>query len=150
MSYSLNDCVEVGPSSVPLIPTLLLNFRHHAKVILADIEKAFLQIGIHEADRKYLRFLWLKDPLNAIPQIEIWQFTRLIFGLKSSPAVLQETIRHHLSHYLDGEYASVANTLLHDFYVDDLVTGCGTSEEAQHIYHASKTIFKEAGMNLRS
>ena len=32
--------------------------------ITADIEKAFLMIGINHRDRNLLHFLWLKEPDN--------------------------------------------------------------------------------------
>lgn len=38
---------------------------------------------------------------------------------------------------------------MEDFYVDNLVTGCNSQTEALNLYNASKTLFQEAGMNLR-
>ena len=41
---------------------ILLRFRVYPITILADIEKAFLQIGVQEHDRDVTRFLWYTDP----------------------------------------------------------------------------------------
>ena len=40
---------------------LLLRFRLKTVAIVADIEKAFLQIGLQESQRDVTRFIWLKD-----------------------------------------------------------------------------------------
>ena len=40
---------------------LLLRFRLKKVAILADIEKAFLQVGLHPEDRDVTRFMWIKD-----------------------------------------------------------------------------------------
>ena len=42
---SLNDCLYTGPISLPDMCGMLLRFRTYYIAILADIEKAFLQIG---------------------------------------------------------------------------------------------------------
>ncbi|GFX05535.1 integrase catalytic domain-containing protein [Trichonephila clavipes] len=46
---------------VELIPTIVNKFRLHKFGITADIEKAFLQIGLQEKDRPFLRFLWWEN-----------------------------------------------------------------------------------------
>ena len=61
---SLNDCLHVGPSLNPLLYDKLLRFQENKIVIVGDIEKAFLNIGIDKEDRDSVRFLWLKDPLD--------------------------------------------------------------------------------------
>ena len=59
---SLNDCLEVGPNYIPHIFDLLTKFRCNAIGLSADIEKAFLNVGIKEQHRDMLRFLWFQDP----------------------------------------------------------------------------------------
>ena len=61
---SLNECLYRGPVLLPDLCGILLRFRMQTIVLLADVEKAFLQIGIHELDRDVTRFLWFKDLTN--------------------------------------------------------------------------------------
>lgn len=54
-SKSLNDNLESGPNLNADLVGLLLNFRKHKIALVADIEKAFLQIVINKKDRDALR-----------------------------------------------------------------------------------------------
>jgi len=53
---SLNDCLLTGPHFLNDLCSTLLRFRTHNYAISADIEKAFLQITLHQDDRDYTRF----------------------------------------------------------------------------------------------
>ncbi|GFX56929.1 integrase catalytic domain-containing protein [Trichonephila clavipes] len=44
-SPSINDCLEKGPNLIELIPSLINRFRFGKFGVIADIKKAFLQIG---------------------------------------------------------------------------------------------------------
>ncbi|XP_037505898.1 uncharacterized protein LOC119382262 [Rhipicephalus sanguineus] len=77
---SLNDNLESGPNLNPDVATLLLRFRRYKVAMTADVEKAFLQIGLHEEDRDSLRFLWFANSPEAnqpLPEEEIWRMTRV-------------------------------------------------------------------------
>ena len=52
---SLNDCLFKGPVIVPDLVGILLRFRMHEYVLLGDIEKAFLQVGLNENDRSFTK-----------------------------------------------------------------------------------------------
>ena len=54
---SLNDCLHVGPNLTPLLFDILVRFRENNIGLVGDIEKAFLNVCIHEADRDNLHFL---------------------------------------------------------------------------------------------
>lgn len=54
---SLNDCLQTGPNLIPKLFDILIRFHGYHIALTADIEKAFLMIGIHESDRDMLRFI---------------------------------------------------------------------------------------------
>jgi len=58
---SLNEC---GPVLLPDLCGILLCLRLHPIVMFADIETAFLQVGIRKFDRDVTRFLWFKNLNN--------------------------------------------------------------------------------------
>ncbi|KAG8173021.1 hypothetical protein JTE90_028038, partial [Oedothorax gibbosus] len=90
---SLKDNLHSGPNLNPNLLTLLLKFRMNRIRIVADIERAFLSIGLKEVDRYCQRFLWI----DKIPPTEIMVYrnTTVSFGIKSSPFHLAATIKHH-------------------------------------------------------
>ena len=51
---SLNDYLQTGPNLIPKLLDILVKFRLHPIALVADIEKAFLMIGIAEEDRDKL------------------------------------------------------------------------------------------------
>ena len=63
-NLSLNDCLYRGPVMLQDLCGLLMRFRLGKIALLADIEKAFLEIGLQLPDRDVTRFLWLKDSNN--------------------------------------------------------------------------------------
>ncbi|KAK3720463.1 hypothetical protein QZH41_010029 [Actinostola sp. cb2023] len=85
--YSLNDCLLTGPNYIPHLFDMMVKFRIHPVALVADIEKAFLMVGINERDRDMLRFLWFANAKEPDPDIVELRFCRLVFGLRPSPAI---------------------------------------------------------------
>ena len=148
--HSLNDCLQTGPNYTPQLFDTLVRFRWHKIGLTADIEKAFLMVGINEADKDMLRFLWFNDPGDINSDIIHLRFTRLVFGLRPSPAILGLTIRHHLDAQISEEFkAELIERLKNSLYIDYLVTGKENEAKALDLYSRSKSIMKRGGFNLR-
>ena len=120
---SLNDCLHVGPPLTPLMFDILIRFREQPVVLVGDIEKAFLNIKVHAEDRDCLHFLWVRDIHAKDPDIVVYRFTWVVFGVNSSPFLLNVVIRHHVNQYKDVDPQFV-ECLINSFFVDDLVTSC--------------------------
>ncbi|GFS85019.1 integrase catalytic domain-containing protein [Trichonephila clavipes] len=141
---SLNDCLFHGVNLNPNILDLLISFRSNKIAVLADVEKAFLQISLAPKDRDVVRFL-IDDGENGV---QVYRFNRVLFGVNASPFLLAATIKTHIGKYME-KYPDTVRTLDHCFYVDDLVTGEDDAKSAFDLSSKAAKIMSEAGMNLR-
>lgn len=91
-----------GPKFGQLIFEILIRFRLQRIALAGDIEKAFLMISIQEKDRDSLRFLWLADPNDEASGLITLRFTRVVFGVSSSPFLLNATVDHHAHSIFPG------------------------------------------------
>ena len=105
-------------------------------------------IWIDEDDCDVLRFLWYQDPFNQNSEVVHLRFTRLVFGLCPSPAILGAVIAQHCEKY-KNHHSNVTDKLSHSLYVDDLITGEETVEDASELYQQAKLVMSEGGFNLR-
>lgn len=145
---SLNECLYKGPKFQQLILDLLIRFRAYKVAVIADVEKAFLMIAVDEGDRDVLRFLWVDDVTKDEPEIRAYRFTRVVFGVSSSPFLLNATVKYHLESFR-GTNKTVVEKLLKSTYVDDIISGADNIDEAFELYTQAKEIFRKGGFNLR-
>ena len=88
-------CLQKDPNLIPKLFNVLMRFRCHD----LDIEKAFSMIGINKYDQDCLRFLWFENLHDTNSKLIHVRFTRLVFGLKPSPAILGAVIEKHVHNY---------------------------------------------------
>ena len=143
---SLNECLESGPPLTNNMVSILLRFRHHPVAFSADIEKAFLNVQLEERDRDYTKFLWLSDPNNPESDFIVYRFKSILFGSASSPFILNAVIKTHL----ETSTSPVAQDLQQNIYVDNLMSGTDTSEQAITYYENAIHTLSQGGFNLRS
>ena len=144
---SLNKCLYRGPILLHNLTGILLRFRMKQIAMVADIEKAFLQIGLQEDAKGVTRFFWLKNKTitNVENNIQAYRFCRVPFGIICSPFLLAATIDHHLK-FSDS---NTAQNIKDNIYVENVITGTQSVYQAKEFYSKSKEIFESASMNLR-
>ena len=105
----------LGPSLLPSVYDILLQFRSGKIGLVPDIKQAFLNISIAEEHRDLLRFLWYENFDADDPEVIMLRFTRVVFGLTSSSFLLNGTISSHVSQNIFNEIhnVEVLKKLLH-------------------------------------
>ena len=91
--FALSDFWYTGPNFIPRIFDILVKFRSYPIALTADIEKAFLMIGIAPENRDKLCVLWLRNPLILkqisfnfiLPNLCLDCDLHLRFGIQSFP-----------------------------------------------------------------
>ena len=96
--------------------------------------KAFLMISASPGDCDVLQFPCVD---NLLPNIIMYRFARVAFGVSSSPYLLNSTIQHHLNKYSLSHPELVAK-MLESFYVDDSVEGTMTKKHMNVIHLPKK------------
>ncbi|GFQ73433.1 integrase catalytic domain-containing protein [Trichonephila clavata] len=113
---------------------------------LKNIQLAFLEIGIVEEDRQFLKFLWIKKGGPNLdlstPNIETFRYTRVTFGVKCSPFLLAAVIKLHVEKYVN-KYKRECE-LLNKLYVDDLINSTSDTTEALQLSEDMIHILSEA------
>ncbi|KIH66331.1 Pao retrotransposon peptidase [Ancylostoma duodenale] len=129
--------------------SVLLRFRIGRIAIISDVEKAFLQVRLHEVDRDATRCFWLRNhklpPSNE--NVQVLRFTRVTFGLMASPFLLAATTHHHLDQY--EHERKLVEEMKENLYVDNLILCVDAAEDAIYTCSRTKQMFKELNMNLR-
>ena len=140
---SLNEACFRGIDLLNDLVTLLLRFRTNDYILLADIEKAFLQVYLkHEEDKDRFCFLWETDE-----GVKMYRFRTILFGLNCSPFILNHIIQLHLQSFSS---AVAAAALKESLYVDNFIFSTSDEQKLIDIYSDARRIMKEGGFNLRS
>ncbi len=141
---ALNDQLLAGPNLYPPLSDILIRFRCHKVAVSGDISKMFREILLNPKERDWHRFLF-RDDNNHLQDARM---KRLTFGVKSSPFLATQVLRHHASTHLES-HPTAAQTILTNFYVDDVLSGATSTDSAYHLYKELRELFSIAGMDLR-
>lgn len=142
---SLNDKLLTGPKLQKDLVTLLLQFRLHSLVFTADIKQMYRQINIHSHQRDFQRILWRFSNDHPVQEFSLKTVT---YGVSSAPFLALRTLLQ-LAEDENKAFPLAAQILRSDVYVDDVVTGCSTLNEAILIKDQLISLFQKGGFELR-
>ena len=142
---SLNDLLAVGPTLHPTIDQILLRFRGYVTAVSSDISKMYREVLLHPEDQPLHRFIWREDEQSNWKE---FQMTRVTFGVAASPYLAVKTLQQ-ASEDFGEDYPEAQWHLTHSFYVDDLLGGADTPQEALQLYENLCMILSKACFSLR-
>ncbi|XP_024886131.1 uncharacterized protein LOC112463789, partial [Temnothorax curvispinosus] len=123
---SLNDIMMVGPVIQDDLFSILLRFRIHLYVLVADIVKMYRQVLVHPSQTKLQRFLWRDDKTL---DVQIFESLVVTFG-EAAAAFLVIRCLIDLAERYEKEFPIASLILKRDFYMDDMLTGADSKQEA--------------------
>ncbi|UYV63980.1 hypothetical protein LAZ67_2006240, partial [Cordylochernes scorpioides] len=142
---SLNDLLHVGPKLQNNIFNILLKFRTNSVALVADIEKMYRQIRLHPDDIKYQTILW-RDCKDL--ELQEYNLLTVTYGLACAPYLAIRTL-HQIAHEVQVSNPRISKIIREDFYVDDLLTGCPTVEDAKGLMQQLIAVLGSGGFVLR-
>jgi len=125
--------------------SIVTRFRLHKLAFTADIEKMYRQIFIHEEDRQFQKILW-RD--NVGEEIRTYELNTVTYGVTSAPFLATRTLVQ-VAHNEEQAYPDAAEIVRRDMYVDDLLTGANTVEQALKLKSNITSLLNRAGFKLR-
>ncbi|XP_036148371.1 uncharacterized protein LOC105833274 [Monomorium pharaonis] len=141
---SLNDILMTGPVVQQDLLSILIRFCIFKVAFVADISKMYRQVLIHESQVPLQRIVWREHSDN---EIETYELLTLTYGTASASFLATKTIQH-LAELRKNNYPKGAAIVIRDFYVDDLISGANTIEEAKLICAEVNDLLQEGGFTL--
>ncbi|XP_070851469.1 uncharacterized protein [Drosophila suzukii] len=141
---SLNDILCTGPALQNDLGGVILNWRLHRYVFVADITKMYRCIDMHEEDAQYQRIFW-RDEKGLIKE---YFLTTVTFGTASAPFTAIRVI-HQIAAGERERYPLAEQVLKKEIYVDDVQTGHETIDGALKIRNDVIAALQSAGMELK-
>ncbi|XP_011860318.1 PREDICTED: uncharacterized protein LOC105557634 [Vollenhovia emeryi] len=145
LGTSLNDKLMTGPNLQSDILEMLMRFRTHEFVLTADITRMFRQIHVAKEDRHLQQVLWRKDRSQPI---KAYTLKTVTFGTACAPFSAMRCLRE-LANLNREVYPEAAEVIEKDFYMDDLLTGTKTKEEAMKLQGDLSDILMSAQFPFR-
>jgi len=140
---SLNEAVYTGVDLVNNLLQLLIKIRANQYLALSDIKAAFLMIKLNlDSDKNKFTILW---KVNG--KLVAYRYKTIVFGLASSPFILQQVIIHHLENYQNDKCNKI---LKRGMYVDNLFYTDNNVNSLISMYRETYDRMKEGGFVLRS
>ena len=144
---SLNGVLLLGPDLLCDLIGVLIRFRLFPIAVCGDIEAMFMQVEVPLHEQNFLRFLWREGVSD---EIEVFQYTRHIFGAKSWPTCANFAVQQVASDNKDDfpHFPQAAEAVFNSFNVDDFVKSFESVNKAIEVMTQLVEMMKRDGLNL--
>ncbi|XP_038106567.1 uncharacterized protein LOC119766204 [Culex quinquefasciatus] len=142
---SLNDALMVGPVVQSDLLSTVLRFRLHRVALIADVEKMYRQIRVTLSDQRLQRIYW-RD--NEDEPVKTYELSTVTYGTSSAPYLATRCLKK-LGEDCAESHPVASRVIQEDFYVDDMLSGADSIEEASTLMKEVRQVTDSAGFTLR-
>ncbi|XP_014678718.1 PREDICTED: uncharacterized protein LOC106818533, partial [Priapulus caudatus] len=143
----LNDHLLRGPDLINSLIGVLCRFREKPVAVMGDVERMFHQFRVNGEDRDFLRFLWFRNG-DMDQEVVAYRMKVHLFGATSSPGCANFGLKKLAADHRDEFSSEVCDFLTNDFYVDDGLKSCATTQEAIKLVEDSRTLCATGNLRL--
>ena len=144
-NISLNDTLMVGPTLQGDLFSRLLEFRTFEVAFSADIPKMYRQILVDPTQTNLQRILWRRSPKDSVKTYELLTVT---YGTSSASYLAIRSVRK-VAEDSSETYPIASRVILNHFYVDDLLSGANSVEEAIALKTDILHLLQSGGFDLK-
>ena len=144
---SINQNLLSGPALTNQLIGVLHRFRLEPVAFMADIQAMYYQVKVPESQRPYLRYLlWKEGDINS--KIVDHELCVHLFGAVSSPSSSNYVLKRTAVDSSSSFGVDASETVMKNFYVDDLLKSVKSEEYAVALIKRVKEICAAGGFNL--
>jgi len=150
-NLSHNQVSVPGPDLNSKLFTTCTLYRFNRYLLIYDLEKAFLQLGLNEEDSDKLHILWFRDVAGGDFRRIALKFKRVPFGLRFSPALLMIALYVMLILNCSSgkDDMELRNMMYNLTYMDNIAYSSSSEQSVHDAYRKSHSIFSEYCFSLQ-
>ena len=114
---SLNQVVLAGENLLNNLVDVLIPFRLGKFACVADLSKCFFQVKIPPDQQNLFRLIWFKDSEMLSGDVQVYRFTRHVWGINSSPFVALLAIKRLIDENPTNACEATLQAVLNNRYI---------------------------------
>ena len=146
---SLNQVVLAGENLLNNLVEVLVRFRLEEFACVADLSKCFFQVKIPPNQRDLFRLIWFKDSEMLSDDVQVYRFTRHVWGINSSPFVALLAIKRLIDENPINAREATLQAVLNNRYMDDMLFASSSFKDLRVIVSERIELFGSCGFKLR-
>ncbi|XP_043063811.1 uncharacterized protein LOC122319976 [Drosophila ficusphila] len=141
---SLNDILHAGPVLQSDLTIQILKWRYFQYVFSADITKMYRQIWVDPKHTPFQRILFR----NKEGEVSDFELKTVTFGVNCAPFLALRVLQQ-LADDVEKDFPTASNIIRHFMYVDDVLAGTTSIQEARLAISELRHAFSSARFPLR-
>ena len=143
---SLNSILLKGPNILNCMFEILARWRTWPEAFVGDIKKMYHNVATGELEGHVRRLLWREYRTDKAP--DVYVFRTVTFGDRPAGCIVMTALRR-TAEMFESIDAAAANVIIRDSYMDDVVSGAQSREQATAMINHIQEITSKGGFQFK-